>query len=147
MEDFRQRFEFIYKNFFQAASQKGEKASKLALAKLLGISQGRLQNWESGKIPQPEDLRKLHELFGFSYCWLVTGEGEPFEMQPHGADSWRIEELEKEVFALKNQVSMMEAELREERSLNRQLTTRLLIEGDSNEKSVAATAARAARQE
>ena len=146
MEDFRQRFEFIYKTFFQAASQKGEKASKLALAKFLGISQGRLQNWESGKIPQPEDLRKLHDLFDFSYCWLVTGEGEPFEIQRPPADPWCIEELEKEVFALKNQVSLMEAELREERSLNRQLTTRLLVEGTTDKGDATATA-RAAGQE
>ncbi len=147
MEDFRHRFEFIYKTFFQAASKKGEKASKLALAKFLGISQGRLQNWESGKTPQPEDLRKLHDLFGFSYAWLVTGEGEPFDGLQTSADRWRMEELEKEVFALKTQVAQMEAELREERTLNRQLTTKLLIEGDSTEKSVGATAARAAGQE
>lgn len=142
MEDFRQRFEFIYKNFFQAASSKGEKASKLALAKQLGISQGRLQNWESGKTPQPEDLRKLHDIFGLSYAWLITGEGEPFDaqIQHEQADSWRIAELEKENYALKaelaqtrNTLAETQSELLEQSRHNRRLSARLFVEGASDQ--------------
>lgn len=81
MSDFSQRFEFIYKLFSGDAETKGHRASKLALAKYLGISQGRMQSWESGQVPKPDDLELLHDTFGLSYEWLVTGKGEPLEKQ------------------------------------------------------------------
>lgn len=149
MADFAQQFETIYKIFLERSAKDGNRPSKSALAKFLGVSNGKLQKWESGQVPLPDDLEMLHHTFGLSYAWLITGEGEPIEAvrHPERTEVWRMEELEKENYALKARLEETEAELREERSLNRQLTTRLLIEGDSNEKSVGATAAKAAGQE
>ena len=149
MTDFSQRFEFIYKFFSSDAVARGHRASKLALAKYLDISQGKLQKWEAGSLPQQDDLQLLHKLFNLSYAWLVTGEGEPFDASPidNQVDTDKLAELEKENYALKARLEQAEWELREERSLNRQLTTRLLVEGTTDKGDATATAARAAGQE
>lgn len=118
--DFSHQFEFIYETFADTAKKNGWRISKLGLAKYLGISQGRMQKWESGQIPRPDDLCILHENFGFSYEWLLTGRGEPFKNQ--GPES-------KEMLALKEENERLKAELAEADRLNRQLTTRLLIDG------------------
>lgn len=148
MADFSQQFETIYKIFLERSAKEGQRPSKAALAKFLAVSNGKLQKWESGQVPLPDDLQMLHKLFGLSYAWLVTGEGEPFDAQPEPeqAESWRMEELEKEVYALKAMLEETEHELRQERRLNRQLTTRLLVDGATNEESVA-DIAKAAGQE
>lgn len=145
MADFSQRFEFIYKFFSKDAVARGYRASKLALAKYLTISQGKLQKWESGQVPQPDDLKLLHDTFGLSYAWLITGDGEPLDRQTNTeqVEAWRLEEIEKENYSLKARLEQTEAELREERSLNRQLTARLLVEG-TTDKATAAAIAKAA---
>ena len=63
--------------------------TKLGLARFLGMSQGKTQSWEKGQWPKAEDLRVLHQKMGFSYRWLVTGEGDPFddELQPYLPES------------------------------------------------------------
>ena len=149
MADFTQQFETIYKIFLERSAKDGSRPSKSALAKFLGVSNGKLQKWELGQVPLPDDLEMLHRTFGLSYAWLITGAGEPLEAvrHPERTDTWRMEELEKENFALKARLEETEAELREERSLNRQLTTRLLVEGTTDKGGVIATAARAAGQE
>lgn len=148
MADFSQRFEYIYKFFSSDAAARGHRASKLALAKYLSISQGKLQKWESGQVPQPDDLKLLHDTFGLSYAWLITGDGEPLEEQakPEQVEAWRLEEIEKENYSLKIRLEETEAELREERSLNRKLTARLLVEGTTDKAAITATA-KAAGQE
>lgn len=134
MADFSQRFEKIYKIFLERAAKEGHRTSKAALAKYLGASSGKLQKWEAGSLPQQDDLQLLHQLFGLSYAWLITGEGEPFDAPSEASrvESDRVAELEKENFTLKERLERTEWELREERSLNRQLTTRLLVEGSAD---------------
>ena len=60
---------------------------------------------------------------GFAYHWLVTGEGEPYEMAgispPHPDVNERYE----------TEIQNLREELAEERRLNRQLTAKLLIDG------------------
>lgn len=139
MADFSQRFEMIYKIFLERAAKEGLRSSKAALAKYLGASSGKLQKWESGSLPQQDDLQLLHALFGLSYAWLVTGEGEPIDPVSNPSDADRLAELEKENFALKNQLADTEAELREERKLNRQLTVKLLTDGAADKDAAVAT--------
>ena len=148
MLTFSQRFEIIYQYFSKDAVARGHRASKLALAKYLAISQGKLQKWELGQVPQPEDLKLIHDTFGFSYAWLVTGEGDPFDAPPEVSpiDGEKLAELEKENYALKARLEQAESELREERSLNRKLTTRLLVEGATDQGDATAIA-KAAGQE
>lgn len=135
MADFSQRFKIIYKIFLERAAKDGQRTSKAALAKYLGSSSGKLQKWESGSLPQQDDLKLLHELFGLSYAWLVTGEGEPFDAPPqdNSANMDKVEELEKENYSLKAKLEQAESELREERSLNRKLTNKLLFGDNSKE--------------
>ena len=38
-----------------------------------------MQKWSKGQWPSAEDLETIHDKLGFSYSWLVTGEGDPFE--------------------------------------------------------------------
>lgn len=76
MENFSHRFEIIYQKFCEQAEKSGGKANKAAFGKYLNASMGKLQKWEQGQVPKPDDLKLLNSLFGFSYEWLVTGEGE-----------------------------------------------------------------------
>lgn len=120
MENFSQRFEIIYKKFFDMAKSNGLQASKLALSRFLGVSQGRMQNWEGGAIPQPNDLKAIHDKLGFSYSWLITGEGPQFDETAGG-----------DVAELKARVAELEGELAEADRINRKLTAKLL-ENDGN---------------
>lgn len=79
MENFSHRFEIIYKKFCEQAAKSGGKANKAAFGKFLNASMGKLQKWEQGQVPKPDDLKLLNSLFGFSYKWLVTGEGKMME--------------------------------------------------------------------
>ena len=117
MKNFSQRFVIIYKKFVEQAAG-GKPASKLAFSRFVGVAQGVMQNWEKGSIPLPKYLKIIHDKFGFDYGWLLTGEGEPYGT----GSSARERELEAEVERLKT-------ELAEADRVNRQLTTRLLIDG------------------
>lgn len=125
MGDFSQQFEIIYEKFSRWAKSDNRPSSKLAFSRYLDISQGRMQKWEAGQIPRPADLKIIHDKLGFSYSWLVTGEGEPDAEatvpSPVSAD---------DVMTLKRRIAELEAELKEERALNRRLTERLLELGN-----------------
>lgn len=141
MTSFSQRFEIIYKIYLDGAAARGQNASKRALAKFLGVTQGRMQCWEKGQMPTANDLKLLREKLGLSYLWLIEGIGEPVESTPPSPmETDKLADLEKENFMLKNQLANAEAELREERTLNRKLTNRLLDNGMTDEKSVTITA-------
>lgn len=73
-----QLFAIVYEKFSEAARTRGQNPSKLGLAKYLGISQGKMQQWEKGQRPKVEDMKRLVELLGFNARWLITGEGDPF---------------------------------------------------------------------
>ena len=125
MENFSQRFEIIYQKFAADAKAAGRQSSKLAFARFMGISQGRMQKWEKGQIPRPTDLLAIHEQLGFSYRWLITGEGDQFDESSPALNSDA---------KLARKIEQLEAELAEERALNRKLTTRLLVEGGDETK-------------
>lgn len=120
MDDFKQRFEIIYKKYADWGIQNGFKPSKLAFSRFLGVFQATMQRWEKGKLPNPKEMKTIHDKLGFSYDWLITGEGEPMDDQQK-----RIEELEEEV---------------------KQLRTRQIVEGTTDKAAVTVTA-RAAGQE
>lgn len=48
----------------------------------MNISTGKGDAWRQGQWPSAEDLAAIAEKLGFSYRWLVTGEGDP-----EGADA------------------------------------------------------------
>ena len=118
MVDFSHRFDIIYKTFATRALAKNEPTSKLAFARFMGASQGRMQSWERGQLPRPDDLQRLHEPLGFSYHWLMTGEGDPF-----GAPT------DTTTAELLGRIAALEAELNEANRLNRKLAARLLVDG------------------
>lgn len=120
MGNFKQRFEIIYKKFYDWGLANGFKPSKLAFSRFLGISQGRMQCWEKGQLPLGTDLKTIHDKLGFSYDWLITGEGEMFDIAAQ-----KMAEQEAEIVRLR---------------------TQLFMQGDSDEKSSVATA-KAAGQE
>lgn len=95
----------------------------------LGISPGKRQKWSQGQWPSAEDLENLHDKLGFSYRWLITGEGEPFEEDGPPPQTEREAELQARLAELEREKEMLTAELREADRLNRQLTTRLLVDG------------------
>lgn len=137
MKDFTHRFEIIYQKFASEAKNTGQQNSKLAFSRYMGVSQGRMQAWEKGQIPQPDDLTAIHDKLGFAYRWLITGEGELFD---ENSPALAID------VHLAKKIERLEAELAEERALNRKLTTRLLVENGDEGKN-GADVAKAAGQE
>ena len=71
----------------------------------------------------------MHDKLGFSYCWLITGEGEPYgEGEPQGR---RVSPDQMTPDEKDRRIAELEEELREERRLNRRLMERLLDEEKS----------------
>lgn len=54
------------------------KGRPTVFAKLVGIPAGTLYGYIDGKLPTPEYLIRIHEVFGVNINWLLKGEGEPF---------------------------------------------------------------------
>lgn len=118
--DFSGRFEIIYKKYCEQLIPMGSIPSETGLARYTGVSKTTVQRWRGGQVPGPESLKVIHDKLGFSYDWLISGEGEMFDSAEE-----RIAELEAE---------------------NRRLTTRFFMEGNRDEKSFGNTD-RAAGQE
>lgn len=79
MDDFSQRFEIIYQTYAEFGKANGFKPSKLAFSRYVGVFQATMQRWEKGQIPSGKDLKTIHDKLGFSYDWLISGEGEMFD--------------------------------------------------------------------
>lgn len=120
MNGFTHRFEIIYQKYAAWGRENGFKPSKLAFSRFVGVTQGAMQKWEKGTIPSATVLKTIHDKLGFSYDWLITGEGEMFDEPAR-----LLAEKDKEIARLKR---------------------KLFVEGDSNEDSAANTA-KAAGQE
>lgn len=134
----------LFERIRYLAKNKGFPLSKMA--EYLGQSQQNFNKWLNKKAQRRlwEYLPKILELFpDVRPEWLYMGyepaffDGTQAQVVPTKDE---VEELKRENERLKN-------ELAEADRLNRQLTTRLLLDGNSNEESVGATVARAAGQE
>ena len=77
-KNFTQYFEIIYKNFKLKAASLGTKATNRGFCELLSVTRGKLQKWKLGQWPSAEDIAAIHDNLGFSYEWLLTGEGDMF---------------------------------------------------------------------
>lgn len=101
--------------------------SQEVFAEYLGIPQTTLSRWlkEGGQKNLFPHLEKLLELWSdVNPEWLYRGLGEPFlEAAATAATS------AESVMEMQAKLERLEAELWEERTLNRRLTTRLLIDG------------------
>ncbi|MBQ3060098.1 MAG: hypothetical protein IJD16_07280 [Desulfovibrio sp.] len=150
------------KNLFNRILQlieKVEKNSQTAFAKKIGWQQSTFNGYlnEEGqrKIRLTLIMDILRTYPTVSRDWLLWGEGEMF-VEPKAAkktailqtdapvqgESFAVDEAavsRKEYEDLKKRLSEVEAELREADRLNRKLTTRLLIEGASDQAAVTNT--------
>lgn len=145
-------YEMVYERFRFLADSKGFKPNVRGFCDFLEISAGKRQKWSLGQWPSAEDLEKLHDRLGFSYRWLITGEGEPFEekgslpeegARVHALEA-RLQELEQENAALKakltsSEVGELRGRLVELESTVRQLQTRLLVDGVGDKDAQTAT--------
>lgn len=122
MTDFSQRFEIVYQKFAVEALTAGRQSSKLAFSRFMNVKQGKMQAWERGQIPRPDDLIAMHDKLGFSLRWLLTGEGEQFdENSPAIAEG-----------AMAKKIAELETKLAKEQELNHRLMKRLLGEDGSD---------------
>lgn len=103
-ENFSQRFEIVYKKYAERVEELGSKPSKLAFSRYVGVVQATMQRWEAGQVPGPKDLKTLHDKLGFSYDWLISGEGEPESDTPSSRLQVENENLKKEIQRLQTQI-------------------------------------------
>ena len=99
MNSFEEQFKIIYQKFADWATSEGFKPNRTAFARHIGVSQGCMQKWEKGQRPTAPHIKLIHDKLGFSYDWLITGEGEPMNEQQK-----QIEALEQEVKQLRTQL-------------------------------------------
>lgn len=105
--------------------------SQAGIARKIGVLSQSFNQWLNPKSQKNlwEHLPIILEMFpGVRREWLFFDEGEPFESDG-SVSSGTGEKSVAEVTALQAKVAELEAELREANRLNRQLTTRLLIDG------------------
>lgn len=135
-------YELVFNHFCSVAESMGYKPTIRGFCDFLEISAGKRHKWSLGQWPSAEDLEKLHDRLGFSYRWLITGEGDPFEedgslpeegARVHALEA-RLQELEQENAGLKakltsSEVGELRGRLADLESTVRQLQTRLLIDG------------------
>lgn len=74
-----ENYQLVYSYYCSKNQGKEIKLSQRSFCQFLGISLGKREKWQKGQWPSAEDLAKLHNKMGFSYRWLITGEGDPFE--------------------------------------------------------------------
>jgi phage repressor protein C with HTH and peptisase S24 domain len=126
-KNFTQQFEIIRNKFI--AGEGGKNSTLLAFAHFLGHTHdGKVNAWKKGQWPSADDITSIHDRLGFAYRWLLTGEGEMFDDIPTANIPISAPDTEAENKELKAKNAALEAELREERALNRKLTARLLAE-------------------
>lgn len=148
------KYQLVYDYFCSIADSKECKPTVRGFCDFLGISAGKRQKWSQGQWPSAEDLEVLHDKLGFSYRWLITGEGDPFEeggtlpeagMAKREENATRLR-MEDELRDLRQKNAELEAELREADRVNRKLTARLLVEGATDKAVAADTAATGTEQ-
>lgn len=144
--DFSLLFEIIYEKYSDIAISMGSNPSVLGFSKFLGLkNDGKVKAWKKGQWPSAEDLASMHEKLGFSYRWLVTGKGDPFDggnAETHELPSQeeyetlkgKITELERENAELRSRLNIeagenWQARLSELEAAVRQLQTQLFVDG------------------
>lgn len=103
-----------------------------ALAEALGIPQSTFSAWCNTRRQDNlwPHLAKIAELCPHVRReWLYYEEGSMLEPESTSQPVAPAQNKPDELTALQERVAALEAELREERHLNRQLTTRLLVDG------------------
>lgn len=78
-KNFSARFKIIYAKYCAIEIEANGRPSESALARFLEVSQTTVQRWKNSQIPSPESLKVIHDKLGFSYDWLISGEGEMFD--------------------------------------------------------------------
>lgn len=101
MRNFSQQFVIIYDYFKSNAEESQKPSSKLDLARLLGVSQGQMQNWEKGQRPNALACLAIHKKLGFEFEWLVTGQGPVHKDDGGGYQKPIMPSLERENAALR----------------------------------------------
>lgn len=115
-KNWTQRHKMVYDYFCSIADSKGVKPTNEGFCRLLRISRGKLQKWTLGQWPSAEDLETIHDEFGFSYRWLITGEDDPFEeacprCEALSGKGPRGNLIESDVSDLANEVKSLKLEL------------------------------------
>ncbi|MEE0815184.1 MAG: hypothetical protein U0M13_05930 [Desulfovibrio fairfieldensis] len=103
-----------------------------ALAEALGIPQSTFSAWCNTRRQDNlwPHLAKIAELCPYVRReWLYYEEGSMLEPESTAQPVTPAQNKPDELTALQERVAALEAELHEERRLNRQLTTRLLVDG------------------
>lgn len=81
MRNWSKQFEIVYKKYRSERLSKGvdkRDITEKSMKEFLGVSTGKGDAWKKGQWPSAEDLATIAAKLGFSYRWLVTGEGDPF---------------------------------------------------------------------
>lgn len=86
-KDFSATYQKIYNFFCTVAVKHGCNPNAAGLRKCLDLSVGKSLAWSKGQWPSADDLLKLHEKFGFSPLWLLSGEGDPWGKTPGESES------------------------------------------------------------
>lgn len=95
----------------------------IAFARFLNHAHdGKVNAWRKGQWPSADDIVAIHDKLGFSYRWLLNGEGEPLE----SSDTCLA--VRDHVAALESRVEALENEKAESDRLIRQLTAKLLAQ-------------------
>lgn len=116
--------------------------SDKALAEALGLPQSTFSAWLNAKRQDNlwPHLERIAELCpSVRRQWLYYGEGEMLEQDLDTISKPAAKPDEDALATLKIRVGELEAELAEERRLNRQLTTRLLVDGVGDKGAVSNT--------
>lgn len=106
-------FDFVYQTFLNSNDSARGAKSYSAFARYLNLSLGKVQKWrESKQWPKAPDLAVLHDKLGFSYRWLVTGEGDPFNSHAEAIASTPVNgEQEKDVATLRAETNALKDKL------------------------------------
>lgn len=78
-KNFSPRYLTVYRKYSEIVARTGARCSESGLARFLDVSQTTSQRWKNGQIPDPISLKMIHDKLGFSYDWLIAGEGEVFD--------------------------------------------------------------------
>lgn len=78
-DNFSERYNIVFGKYAKLITEMGGKPSESGLARFLGVSQTTTQRWKNYQIPNGKGLKAIHDKLGFSYDWLIAGEGEMFD--------------------------------------------------------------------